>query len=60
MDVKNCIFKCSFDNNILMEQTEGFEVPYDGKKLVYKLNRSMCGLKKNLVEIGMKCYTSIW
>ena len=49
MDVKTAYLNAPIDNDIFMEQAEGFEVPShdDGKKLVYKLNRSLYGLKQS-------------
>jgi len=48
MDVKTAYLNAPIDCEIYMEQAEGFEVPSscDGK-LVYKLNKSLYGLKQS-------------
>ena len=48
MDVKTAYLHADIDTDIYMEQAEGFEVydKYD-KKLVYKLNKSIYGLKQS-------------
>ena len=48
MDVKTAYFNCSIDCEIYMDQAEGFEVPSgSGGRLVYKLNKSLYGLKQS-------------
>jgi len=47
MDVKTAYLNAPIDCEIFMEQAEGFEVPSNcgSEKLVYKLNKSLYGLK---------------
>lgn len=48
MDVKTAYLNAPIDCEIFMEQPEGFEISSDdGKKLVYKLNKSLYGLKQS-------------
>lgn len=66
MDVKTAYLNAPIDCEIYMEQPEGFEIQGDkGEKLVYKLNKSLYGLKqsgrnwnqmlyKHLVENGFE------
>ena len=48
MDVKTAYLNAPIDCEIYMDQAEGFEVPPGSEgKLVYKLNKSMYGLKQS-------------
>jgi len=49
MDVKTAYLNAPIDCEIFMEQAEGFEVPSEcgSEKLVYKLNKSLYGLKQS-------------
>ena len=48
MDVKAAFLNAPIDCNVYMDQPEGFEVRHqDGQKLVYKLNKSLYGLKQS-------------
>ena len=47
MDVKNAYLNVPIDSEIYMEQAEGFEVPGKEGRLVYKLNKSLYGLKQS-------------
>lgn len=48
MDVKTTYLNAPIDYEIYMDQAEGFEGPLDGEgKLVYKLNKSLYGLKQS-------------
>jgi len=48
MDVKTAYLNAPIDCDIYMEQPEGFEEPGNGnEKVVYKLNRSLYGLKQS-------------
>ena len=66
MDVKSAYLNADIDRDVYMEQAEGYNVmAKDGTKLVYKLNKSLYGLKQSgrnwnavlnkfLCEIGFK------
>ena len=48
MDVKTAYLHAPIDCEIYMDQAEGFETPSDSEeKLVYKLNKSLYGLKQS-------------
>lgn len=48
MDVKTAYLNAPIECDIYMEQAEGFEVPSESEtKLVYKLNKSLYGLKQS-------------
>ncbi|CAB4035581.1 Retrovirus-related Pol poly from transposon TNT 1-94, partial [Paramuricea clavata] len=48
MDVKTAYLNAPIDCEIYIEQAEGFETPSNsGEKLVYKLNKSLYGLKQS-------------
>ena len=48
MDVKTAYLHAPIDCEIYIEQAEGFEVSSDcGEKLVYRLNKSLYGLKQS-------------
>ena len=48
MDVKTPYLNAPIDCEIYIDQAEGFEVPSDPDgKFVYKLNKSLCGLKQS-------------
>lgn len=47
MDVKTAYLNAPIDYPIYMEQPEGFEISSKKGKLVYKLNRSLYGLKQS-------------
>jgi len=48
MDVKTAYLHAPIECDIYMEQPEGFEVSHGCEgKLVYKLNKSLCGLKQS-------------
>ena len=48
MDVKFAYWNATIDCNVSMDQPEGSEVRReDGQKLVYKLNKSLYGLKQS-------------
>ena len=48
MDVKTAYLNAKIDCEIYMDQAEGFEVPPDNRgKLVYRLNKSLYGLKQS-------------
>ena len=47
MDVKTAYLNAPIDCEIYMEQAEGFEVQREKGKLVYKLNKSLYGLKQS-------------
>ncbi|MCW4346512.1 MAG: reverse transcriptase domain-containing protein [Candidatus Thiodiazotropha endolucinida] len=47
MDVKTAYLNAPIDCEIYMEQAEGFEVPGKEDRLVYKLNKSLYGLKQS-------------
>jgi hypothetical protein len=48
MDVKTAYLNAPIDCEIYMDQPEGFEVPGNGdEKVVYKLNKSLYGLKQS-------------
>ena len=48
MDVKTAYLNAPIDCEIYMDQAEGFEVPSEsGGRLVYKLNKSLYGLKQS-------------
>ena len=48
MDDKATYLNATIDCNVYMDQPEGFEVKrQDGQKLVYKLNKSLHGLKQS-------------
>jgi hypothetical protein len=47
MDVKTAYLNAPIDCDIYMEQPEGFEVQSKGGRLVYKLNKSLYGLKQS-------------
>ena len=46
-DVKTAYLNAPIDCEIYLKQAEGYEVPGKHKKLVYKLNRSLYGLKQS-------------
>ena len=46
MDVKTAYLNAPIDCEIYMEQAKGFEVPGKEGRLVYKLNKSLYGLKQ--------------
>ena len=47
LDVKTAYLSAPIDCEIYLEQAEGYEVPGKDKKLVYKLNKSLYGLKQS-------------
>ena len=47
LDVKTAYLNAPIDCEIYLEQAEGYEVPGKDKKLVYKLNKSLYGLKQS-------------
>ena len=47
LDVKTAYLNAPIDCEIYLEQAEGCEVPGKDKKLVYKLNKSLYGLKQS-------------
>ena len=47
LDVKTAYLNAPIDCEIYLEQAEGYEVPRKDKKLVYKLNKSLYGLKQS-------------
>eukprot|EP00794_Sanderia_malayensis_P008499 gene8499-9408_t len=48
MDVKTAYLNAPIDCEIYLEQAKGYEIPgKDGAKLVYKLNKSLYGLKQS-------------
>ena len=48
MDVKTAYLNAPFDCEIYMDQAEGIEAPSNyNRRLVYKLNKSLCGLKQS-------------
>ena len=48
MDVKTAFLHAPIDHEIFMEQTEGFEeMSENGVKLVYKLKKSLYGLRQS-------------
>ena len=47
LDVKTTYINAPIDYEIYLEQAEGYEVPGKDKKLVYKLNKSLYGLKQS-------------
>ena len=49
MDVKTAYLNAPIDCEIYLEQAEGFETPNsdENQRLVYKLNKSLYGLKQS-------------
>ena len=48
MDVKTAYLNAPIDCEIYLDQPEGFQIENkDGKRLVYKLNKSLYGLKQS-------------
>ena len=47
MDVKTAYLNAPIDCEVYMEQAEGFEVQREKGRLVYKLNKSLYGLKQS-------------
>ena len=47
MDVKTAYLNAPIDCEIYMEQDEGFEIQSENGRLVYKLNKSLYGLKQS-------------
>ena len=47
LDVKTAYLNAPIDFEIYLEQAEGYEVPGKDKKLVYKRNKSLYGLKQS-------------
>ena len=60
MDVKTAYLHAPIECEIYMDQTEGFETSSDsGEKFVYKLNKSVYGLKQS-GRVGIVCCTTIF
>ena len=57
MDVKTTILNIDLDEEIYMEQPEGFSAPGKNKK-VHKLVKSLYGLNK-LLKTGMRSLTTL-
>ena len=47
VDVKAAYLNAPIDCEIYLEQAEGYEAPGKDKKLVYKLNKTLYGLKQS-------------
>ena len=47
LDVKTAYLNAPIDSDNSLEQVEEYEVPGKDKKLVYKLNKSLYGLKQS-------------
>ena len=63
MDIKTARFNADIDEEIFMQQPEGFEKNNEqGNLLVCKLNKSLYGLKQYATNwyLATKCFPGVW